>query len=130
MRGTRSTLIIPEAGLIDGEKMGLVGSRTWLLLLSPSIGRFREVWAYTTGFGYCRDNHQRLCLTLGLWNGKDKIIKERLFGLTGNQGRLGVLSRCGQVHPADTLILVHQVTTEKMSRSSTTTSIPPRPTLT
>jgi hypothetical protein len=32
-----------------------------------------------------RDNHQRLCLTLGLWNGKDKILKERLFGLTGGQ---------------------------------------------
>jgi len=94
MRGTRSTLIIPEAGLIDGEKMGLVGSRTWWSLAPPRC-RFREVWAYTTGFGHCRDNHQRLCLTLGLWNGKDKIIKERLFGLTGNQGRLGVLSQRG-----------------------------------
>src|SRR5580765_8368287 len=30
------------------------------------------------------DNHQRLCLALALWNGRDPILKERLFGLTGN----------------------------------------------
>lgn len=36
-----------------------------------------------------RDNHQRLCFTLGLWNGKDPILKERLYGLNGNQGNHG-----------------------------------------
>jgi len=35
------------------------------------------------------DNHQRLCFALALWNGKDPILKERLFGLTGNQGNHG-----------------------------------------
>jgi hypothetical protein len=35
------------------------------------------------------DNHQRLCLALALWNGKDPILKERPFGLTGNQGNHG-----------------------------------------
>jgi hypothetical protein len=35
------------------------------------------------------DNHQRLCFALALWNGKDAILKERLFGLTGNQGNHG-----------------------------------------
>lgn len=34
------------------------------------------------------DNHQRLCFTLALWNGKDPILKERLFGLNGSQGEL------------------------------------------
>ena len=34
-----------------------------------------------------RDNHQRLCFTLALWNGKDNILKERLYGLNGNQGK-------------------------------------------
>jgi predicted transcriptional regulator YdeE len=34
----------------------------------------------------CSDNHQRVCFSLALWNGKDKILKERLFGLTGQQG--------------------------------------------
>src|SRR6202162_820583 len=35
------------------------------------------------------DNHQRLCFALALWNEKDPILKERLFGLTGNQGNHG-----------------------------------------
>jgi len=35
------------------------------------------------------DNHQRLCLALGLWNGRDPILKERLFGLAGNEGNHG-----------------------------------------
>lgn len=35
------------------------------------------------------DNHQRLCFALALWNGRDPILKERLFGLTGPQGNHG-----------------------------------------
>ncbi len=35
------------------------------------------------------DNHQRLCLALALWNGRDPILKERLFGLTGTEGNHG-----------------------------------------
>jgi Glycosyl hydrolase family 63 C-terminal domain len=35
------------------------------------------------------DNHQRLCLGIALWNGEDPILKERLFGLTGNEGNHG-----------------------------------------
>ncbi len=35
------------------------------------------------------DNHQRLCFALALWNEKDPILKERLFGLTGSQGNHG-----------------------------------------
>src|ERR1043165_7510396 len=38
--------------------------------------------------GIC-DNHQRLCLALALWNGRDPILKERLFGLTGPEGNHG-----------------------------------------
>ncbi|HWU38796.1 MAG TPA: hypothetical protein VN203_14195, partial [Candidatus Acidoferrum sp.] len=34
-------------------------------------------------------NHQRLCFGLALWNEKDPILKERLFGLTGSQGNHG-----------------------------------------
>ena len=32
--------------------------------------------------GIC-DRHQRICFALALWNGRDPILKERLFGLTG-----------------------------------------------
>ncbi len=35
------------------------------------------------------DHHQRLCFALALWNGEDPILKERLYGLTGNQGNHG-----------------------------------------
>ena len=35
------------------------------------------------------DEKQRLCFALALWNGNDPVLKERLFGLTGNQGNHG-----------------------------------------
>src|SRR5438552_4607697 len=41
------------------------------------------------GLAGISDNHQRLCYALALWNGRDVILKERLFGLTGTQGNHG-----------------------------------------
>jgi hypothetical protein len=38
--------------------------------------------------GIC-DRHQEICFALALWNGKDPFLKERFFGLTGNQGNHG-----------------------------------------
>ncbi len=35
------------------------------------------------------DDHGRLCFALALWNGRDAILKERLFGLTGPEGNHG-----------------------------------------
>jgi len=35
------------------------------------------------------DRHQYLCFGLALWNEVDPILKERLFGLTGNEGNHG-----------------------------------------
>jgi hypothetical protein len=35
------------------------------------------------------DSEQRLCLSLALWNRKDPILKERLFGLTNGEGNHG-----------------------------------------
>jgi hypothetical protein len=35
------------------------------------------------------DDKQRLCFCLGLWNGRDPILKERLFGLTNSEGNHG-----------------------------------------
>jgi Mannosylglycerate hydrolase MGH1-like glycoside hydrolase domain len=35
------------------------------------------------------DDRQRLCLALALWNGRDPILKERLFGLTNSEGNHG-----------------------------------------
>lgn len=41
------------------------------------------------GLGGICDREQRLCLALALWNGRDPILKERAFGLTGNEGNHG-----------------------------------------
>lgn len=62
-----------------------------------------EAWDYIThdqarsyayrwgedGIAGISDNHQRLCFAIALWNGKDPILKERLFGLTGSEGNHG-----------------------------------------
>src|SRR3989441_815589 len=38
--------------------------------------------------GIC-DRHQNVCFAIALWNHRDPILKERLFGLTGNDGNHG-----------------------------------------
>jgi hypothetical protein len=38
--------------------------------------------------GIC-DRHQYICFAVAMWNGRDPILKERLFGLTGNEGNHG-----------------------------------------
>ncbi|MGZ3474985.1 MAG: MGH1-like glycoside hydrolase domain-containing protein, partial [Polyangiales bacterium] len=38
--------------------------------------------------GIC-DRHQRVCFALAMWNGRDPILKERLFGLAGPEGNHG-----------------------------------------
>src|SRR6186713_3047561 len=41
------------------------------------------------GLGGICDEAQHLCFALALWNGKDPILKERLFGLTNSEGNHG-----------------------------------------
>jgi hypothetical protein len=41
------------------------------------------------GLGGLCDNQQRLCFAWSFWNGVDPIPKERIFGLTGNEGNHG-----------------------------------------
>jgi len=41
------------------------------------------------GIAGISDDKQLLCFSLALWNGKDPILKERLFGLTGPEGNHG-----------------------------------------
>jgi hypothetical protein len=41
------------------------------------------------GLGGISDDKQQLCFALALWNGKDPILKERLFGLTNSEGNHG-----------------------------------------
>jgi hypothetical protein len=41
------------------------------------------------GIAGISDRHQKICLALALWNEKDPILKERLFGLNANEGNHG-----------------------------------------
>jgi hypothetical protein len=41
------------------------------------------------GIAGLSDRHGLVCLAVALWNGRDPFLKERLFGLTGNQGNHG-----------------------------------------
>ena len=41
------------------------------------------------GIAGISDEKQRLCFALALWNGKDPILKERMFGLTNSEGNHG-----------------------------------------
>src|SRR5882672_1133205 len=45
-------------------------------------------WGEDGLLGMC-DREGRLCFALALWNGRDPILKERLFGLTGEEGNHG-----------------------------------------
>jgi hypothetical protein len=51
--------------------------------------RFRAYrWGEDGLMGIC-DRQGRMCFSVALWNGQDPILKERLFGLTGEEGNHG-----------------------------------------
>src|SRR6266487_58769 len=41
------------------------------------------------GIGGISDRHQLICFAVSLWNGRDPILKARIFGLTGSEGNHG-----------------------------------------
>jgi hypothetical protein len=57
--------------------------------ISHEASRSRAYRWGEDGIAGFSDDKQLLCLGLALWNGKDPIIKERLFGLTGPEGNHG-----------------------------------------
>ncbi len=57
--------------------------------ISHDAARSRAYRWGEEGIGGLSDDMQLLCLALSFWNGKDAILKERLFGLTGNEGNHG-----------------------------------------
>ena len=100
-----------EAERLEEQNSGRANWRRWGPYLSErQWGTVREdyspngtAWDYLThdqarsrayrwgedGIAGLSDDHQRLCLALVLWNGKDPILKERLFGLTNGEGNHG-----------------------------------------
>jgi hypothetical protein len=57
--------------------------------LSHDQSRSRAYRWGEDGLAGISDDHQRLCFALALWNGRDPILKERLFGLTNLEGNHG-----------------------------------------
>jgi hypothetical protein len=100
-----------ERQRLESQRAGLENWRLWGPYLSERAwGTVREdysehgtAWEYLDhdqarsrayrwsedGLGGICDEQQRLCLAVALWNGRDPILKERAFGLTGNQGNRG-----------------------------------------
>jgi hypothetical protein len=97
-------------GQVDGIGAHLSASAIGPYLSERQWGTVREdysdnsdAWNYFThdqarsrayhwgedGLAGFSDDHQQLCFALALWNGKDPILKERLFGLTNSEGNHG-----------------------------------------
>src|SRR4029077_13805419 len=57
--------------------------------LSHDLARSRAYRWGEDGLAGISDDRQILCFALALWNGKDPILKERLFGLTNSEGNHG-----------------------------------------
>ena len=108
---TIRTILAPERQRLENQRSGVENWRRWGPYLSERAwGTVREdysadgnAWNYLShddarsrayrwsedGLGGLSDDQQRLCFALALWNGADAILKERAFGLTGNQGNRG-----------------------------------------
>jgi hypothetical protein len=109
--GQKSDAADPERQRLDAMRDGAEDWRGWGPYVSErQWGTVREdysadgsAWDYFTHdqarsrayrwgedgiAGFC-DDRQLLCLALALWNGQDPILKERLFGLTNQQGNHG-----------------------------------------
>jgi hypothetical protein len=69
------------------EDMG-DGSDTWSSFSHDQARSRAYRWGEDGLAGVC-DEKQRLCLAIALWNERDPILKERMFGLTNAQGNHG-----------------------------------------
>lgn len=61
---------------------------TWSFVSHDLARSYAYRWG-EDGIGGLSDNKGHICLSVGLWNHQDGIIKERLFGLTGSEGNHG-----------------------------------------
>ena len=64
------------------------GGDAWNYFTTTTRGRRAYRWG-EDGLAGISDERQRLCFALSMWNGKDAILKERLFGLTNAEGNHG-----------------------------------------
>ena len=64
------------------------GDDTWSYFPHDHARSRAYRWGEDGLLGIC-DRECRLCFSVGLWNGRDPILKERLFGVTGPEGNHG-----------------------------------------
>ena len=64
------------------------GGDAWNYFSHDQAGSRAYRWG-EDGLAGISDDQQRLCFALALWNGKDPILKERLFGLTNSESNHG-----------------------------------------
>src|SRR6056297_2720214 len=64
------------------------GDATWSYFPHDHARSRAYRWGEDGLLGLC-DRECRLCFSIGLWNGRDPILKERLFGVTGPEGNHG-----------------------------------------
>ena len=57
--------------------------------ISITIRRARAYRWGEDGLAGLSDDEQLLCFAVSLWNGRDPILKERMFGLTNGEGNRG-----------------------------------------
>ena len=86
--GSVGVLIFPNANGAPSAKItarmatpGII-SRTIMPVPAPIVGAKTALPAFS-------DRHQHICFALAMWNEKDPILKERLFGLTNREGNHG-----------------------------------------
>jgi hypothetical protein len=103
MSAEKQRLLDTTAGKKNWKRFGpYVTDRQWGTV-REDYSRYGNAWEYVShdaarskayrwgeeGIGGICDDEQILCFAPGFWNKKDPIIKERLFGLTGNEGNHG-----------------------------------------
>ncbi len=105
MAGSTEQLRLAEArdGKVSWKKWGpYLSERQWGTV-REDYSEGGDAWNYFThdqarsrayrwgedGLAGISDDKQRLCFALALWNGKDPILKERLFGLTNSESNHG-----------------------------------------
>jgi hypothetical protein len=103
MSAEKQRLSETKTGIKPWQKFGpYVTERQWGTVREDYSKR-GEAWEYVShddarsrafrwgeeGIGGICDEQQLFCFSIGLWNKKDPIVKERLFGLTGNEGNHG-----------------------------------------
>jgi hypothetical protein len=80
---------LSQRASVGHRARGLQRRRKCLDYFSHDQARSRAYRWGEDGLAGVSDDKQLVCFALALWNGRDPIVKERLFGLTNSQGNHG-----------------------------------------